>query len=489
MTYRTRASWFALIALYPVLGSLGLAGCVLAPSGTRTEQERMTEQARHYEPPLDSRELPPLPSPAGWQDALHRAFLANGDLEAAYFEWKAAMTRIDQSATWPNSNLAVSYGFMFSNEKMKTWNRNSFGFGFDPAMSLQLPIKPETAGKVAFQEARAAGFRFLKTKFDVQQRVLNAFYDLALVEERIRIQQDNVRLLEQVSQSARVRVQAGAPQQDLLKAQIEYRMAQNELGNMEAEARGMRAMLNGMLSLPPDVLVAIPPTLPAPRPELADDARLIAMGVAQNPELAALAAQVAGRQDALELARLRYIPDINPQFSFTGSVSQTVGAMVMLPTMVPAIQGAINESAAMLRSAEAMSRQTGRDRVASFVAALYFMRNAERQVKLFEQDILPLAQQTMNSSRQAYAAGTVAYADLIDSQRTLLNVRLMIAQVRIEREKRLAELETLAGTDIEALTTAPPAASASPPTSPTTQPASSATTAPAAMSAGNEDTP
>jgi outer membrane protein TolC len=64
---------------------------------------------------------------------------------------------------------------------------------------------------------------------------------------------------------------------------------------------------------------------------------------------------------------------------------------------------------------------------------------------------MPLAQQALDSSRRAYSVGTLGFADLIDSQRTLLDVRRMIAEARIEREKRLAELEALAGVDIETL--------------------------------------
>ena len=415
------------------------------------------EQHSQFEQPIEKRELPPLPSPADWRDILRHAFLANGELEASYFEWKAAMARITQAASWPNSDFMVGYSYMFSSDNIKGWNRNTFAFQPDPSMNLQLPIKSAQAGKVALQEARAAGYRFLALKFDLQRRVLDAYYDLALARERIRIQRQNVDLLHGLSESARARVQAGAPQQDLLKAQIDYGLAENELGNLEAQSGSAQAILNALLSRAPEAPITLEPVLPAARSVPANDSQLIAMGVAQNPELAGLAAEVARRADALELARLRYIPDLNPQFAFTGSISQTVGAMVMLPTTVPAIQGAIAESRAMLRSSQATARQTSRDRAASFVAALYFMRNAERQAALYQKSILSLADQALNSSRVSYMSGTLSYADLIDSQRTLLNVRLMTAEARIEREKRLAELESLAGTDIETLSQPAPA--------------------------------
>lgn len=442
----------------------GLSGCVLAPKGTKEEQARLDAASHPYEPPVEARQLPELPPQVEWRDVLHRAFLANGELESAYFEWKAALARIDQAAAWPNSNIALSYSYMFSPGNMKAWDRSTISAGFDPAMNLAAPVKARTAGKVALETARAAGERFRAMKFELQRRVLSAYLDFALTEEEVRIQRDNLTLLKLVADSAANRAQAGGPQQDLLKAQIERELAENDLATLEAEAGSMRVMLNGMLARDPDAALTLAPALPTSRPIAADDARLIAMGVEQNPELAGLARQVAGRKDAVELAKLAYLPDFNLSAGFTGSVSQFVGGMVMLPTNVPAIRGAINEAQAMLRSSEAMARQTNRDRAASFVAALYILRNSERQMQLFQQRIAPTAQQLFNSSRQSYAAGTIGFADLIDSQRTLLDVRRMIAEARIQREKRLAELEALAGVDVETL--------AGPATAPATHPAS-----------------
>jgi outer membrane protein TolC len=155
---------------------------------------------------------------------------------------------------------------------------------------------------------------------------------------------------------------------------------------------------------------------------------------------------------------MAYIPDINPMAAFTGGASQMVGAMVVLPTTIPEIRGRIDEARAMLRASEAMLRQTRSDRAAGFVAALYALRNAERQAAVFRETILPRAQQALAASRQSYATGTGSFTDLIDSQRTLLDVRLMVAEAQVEREKRLAELEALAGVDVETLarsTTAP----------------------------------
>ena len=431
--------------------TLALGGCVLAPPGTGDEHARLRLASPAFEPRFEARQLPEMPAIADWRDILSRAFLANGELESSYFEWKAAFARIDEVATWPNSNVALSFSYMFSSGNMKAWNRTTIGAGFDPSMNLSLPVKTRTAGKVALDAAREAGDKFRAVKFDLQRRVLLAYLDLALTEERMRIERDNLAFLKLLADSAADRAAAGGPMQDLFKALIESQTAQNDLAGLEAKASSMRGMLNGMLGRDAGAPIEFAPNLPAPRPVAADDAKLIAVAVAQNPELAALAQQVAGRADAVELARLAYLPDVIPSASITGSLSQSLGAMLMLPTKLPAIRAAIDEAQSMTRSAEAMLRQAKQDRAASFVADLYLMRNAERESLLYRERIVPAARQLVSSSRNAYAAGSVVFADLIDSERMFIAVRRMVAEAQIERERRLSELEALAGVDIETL--------------------------------------
>ncbi|MFI5381617.1 MAG: TolC family protein [Tepidisphaerales bacterium] len=451
---------FSMTFLWAAVGAmLLLSGCVLAPKETKDEQHRLELAGKAYEPEIDRRAIAPLPAAPSWPDVLQRAFLTNGDIEAAYFDWKAAMARVQQAGAYPNTNVSLNFSYLFSKERMKSWDRTTLGAGFDPAMPLQWPGKVEQAARVALDDALGKGKRFEAAKFALQQKVLVGWYDLALLCEKIRIQQENVDLLNMLVETATQRVRAGAPQQDLLKAQTEHELARNELANLQNELKMSRAMLNGMIGRPAGEPLDPPAELPPARTIPVDDARLLAVAVDNNPELAALAHDVQGKTDALELARMQYIPDISPQFSITGNIEKMLGTMVTLPSNLPRIKGAIEESRAMLRSTQAMARQVRSERGASFVATLYSLRNNERQIALFNDSVLPRARQVLAASHKAYASGNIGFADLIDSQRTLLEVRSLIAEARMSREKRLVELETLAGVDVEALSR------------PTTQPA------------------
>ena len=452
-----------------------LSGCVMKPKGAPEMEKALEKAGEPYVKPFEKRTLPELPQPAEWRDVLYRGLLANGEVESAYFEWSAAVQRITEQGAWPNSNVQLGADYQITPSNMKAWDRTTLSLGFDSAMNLSAPIKIRKQAQVAYQAADEAAERFRAAKFKVQRQILTQYLDLARMQEQVRIQQENLKLLKLLVQNAKSRVQAGAPQQDLLKAQLELRSAEAMLQGDQAQVSSMRAMLNGMLSRDAQAPLVLPTALPAPRELLATDDRLIAMAVDGNPELAALAAQVRGRSNAIELAKMKYIPDISPNFTNTGDISRSIGAMVVLPTTIPLIEATIRETQAMLRSSQAMLRQTRSDRAASFVATLYILRNDEKQHELFEARIMLAAREVLRSARAAYSSGSVGYVELVEAQRTVLNVQLQIVNLYVDREKRLAELEELAGVDMETLAGK---AATRPTTMPATMPAIQSTTMP-----------
>jgi outer membrane protein TolC len=247
-------------------------------------------------------------------------------------------------------------------------------------------------------------------------------------------------------------VEAGsATQQDLLKAQTEVELAVNDLATLRAQAPPAAARLNALLGRPADAPVPLPQALPAPRPLPLADGEVIRLGAERSPELQALSREVAGREEALSLARQAYIPDFGLSFSFTGSIAQNAGAMLVIPLRLEAIRAGIEQARAGIRAVQAARAQYERDLAASFVLNLYVLRNDERQVALFEGSIIPRARQTVEIARTAYSAGRVGFVELLDAQRTLLDARLAASQLRIEREKALAAIETWAAVDVEAM--------------------------------------
>lgn len=429
---------------------ISMSGCVLAPREFAAEKERAAAAGTAFEAPLEQRSIAELPENPTWRDLLQRAFLASGELEAAYFEWKAALERVNVAAGYPNTNVSVGFEYLFSPGNTKAWDRSTLDVGFDPMQNLSFPTKSLAAGRVALDEARAAGKRFAAARFDLQRRVLTAYLDYALTAEKIRIHHAHERLLRLAAESANTRVRSGATQREVLAAGIAHRLGDDEVKVMDAELPRARATLNALLGRLPDAPLPAPAALPEPR-AVAGDAELLAVAVTNNPELAALAQAAAGRADAVDLARQQYFPDINPFAGFTGSAEQAVGAMITLPTTILQIRASIREARAMHRAAQALLRQRTADRGAEFAAALISLRDSERRAGLFATQIRPLAELAAGNARASYVTGAGTLSEVLEAEEALLDVDLMIAEARVEREKRVAEIEALAGVDMEAI--------------------------------------
>jgi hypothetical protein len=426
---------------------LALGACVAHPPGEREERERALKVGEQFDEQLAP---PRLPDHPGAEDYLHAAFLANGELRQRYWEWRSAIERIPQDASPPNA--ALTFAYLFGDGHMNAWDRTTLGITNDPMTNISLPSKLAIAGRKALEVARAAGLRFEAAKFRLQAQTLSLYYDLALHAELLRAQEARLALLSMADAGASAGASTGADgQTDLLRISTELDLARNDLANLHSELPPLVARLNALVGRAPDASVPLPDSLPEPRPMRATDDEILHAAAERSPELAALDREIAGREEALELARKARLPDINLSFSITGSISQTLGGMLVLPTRTEAIEGGIEQARADLRAAQAARIQYSRDLTASFVLDLYVLRNAERQIVLFHDVIVPRAQLLAQTSLSSIASGHSPLANALGAQRMLLDARLTLAMLRVEREKALTAIETWTEIDVEAL--------------------------------------
>jgi outer membrane protein TolC len=413
-----------------------VAGCTSHPAGERAERAAASDAGRAFAEPA-----PPLPENPTVDDLVRRALLANADLERAYWEWRSAIEQIPQDGTQP-TNLVLFAGVPITRGST-SFDRTTVTLANDPMADILWPSKPATAARRALEMARAAGLRFQKTRLELRGNVLGAYDDYALTAELIRLEEENAQLLRTTATTAEARNRAGAGQQDLLKARNELDLSLNDLAKLRSQLPAQRAALNALLDRPAAAPLAVPATLPTTRPIETSDERLLARAAARNPELAALARDVAGKQEGLQLARLHYLPDFSLSASSDlAGVSQSLMGMVTVPLLRhEAIDAAVRQAEATLRAADAMRRQAGNDLAAVVVADLATIRDADRQLALYERTVLPRARQMVTLSRSAYEAGQASLLDLLDSQRSLISIRRLVANVRVTREKRLADLE------------------------------------------------
>lgn len=436
-----------MFALLPTLGS----SCVLAPAGLKAERAKLDAQDGDYASEFAARVWPALPESPALEDFLQRAFLSNGEIEAAWHAWRAAVAKVTRMSTWPNTNVELGLEHVFSSENVKAWDRTTLSAGFDAADTLELPSKTAQRGDVALAEARAAGERFRSAKFGLQRRFLETWIALAKLEAETKLRTESLALLSSLASAAERSAALGANQAELVRARLELASEEDAIARLKSMCSQMCVQLHAMVGAPADVEIHAPEEFPAPRALDVSDADLFALAATTNPKLAEFAMEVRGRTDALALARAAWLPDIVPSAGFTGSVAQFVGVSLSLPTGVPAVRAAIEEARADLDRSRALARQSQVDVRASITAELLALRDAERAREFLDASILPLTQQLEASSRNAYAGGTATQREWLEVARTALLARMALLDARAARETSLARIEEWIGVDLETL--------------------------------------
>jgi cobalt-zinc-cadmium efflux system outer membrane protein len=427
----------------------GLAGCTVHPPGEREERDAALQSGKPFEKRIEARQVPPLPQNPTADQLVEYALLTNAELEQHYWEWRSAIEQIPQDGT-QSTTLNVAAGTTITNGHT-SWGSSTVALSNDPMTDIKWPGKLDAAAKQTLENARAAGQRFIKAKYDLRNKVLSAYYDYALTAELIRLEQSNLQLLKTTATVTEARNRAGSSsQEDVLKAGNEVDMSGNDIANMESQLPGERAAINALLSRPADASLPAPKELPPARPLVYADGELVELAAKQNPELIALADEIRGRSEGIRLAKLQYVPDFNLSAGTDlMGVTQSVLGQATIPIFrYEALNAAIAQAEANLRASEAMRRQAGNDLTVQVVADIAIIRDADRQLDLFEHTILPRAREVITVGRSAYETGHGSLLDLLDDQRSLIAIEGLIGNLRTTRDKRMVELESITTSDL-----------------------------------------
>jgi outer membrane protein TolC len=388
--------------------------------------------------------LAPLAESPPIEGVLERGFRTNPEVEQRYFAWEAALARVTQATALPQPRF--SYELLFSRERIRSWDRTTLGL----EQMIPLPQRRSREGKMAFAEAQAAGRMLEEAKFGVQAELIEAWQELWMIDRRIAIEEENLELLRQFATVTRQRVAVGrAMQADASKADLETAAAENQLASLAAQRKAALGRINALLSRPVDApLRAREPAYREPL-RVRDD-QVLRWAAERNPELGALAFEVQGRENALELARLAYIPDLELSFDMTGSMERMVESMVELPMNLSRIRAGIDGARADLRAARAELRGRRNQVGAEVVLQLYLARDSERQLAVYREQLLPRARDVLHTIESSYATGGASFLELLDAQRSLLELEQMAVELEGTRGIAIGELEKLCALDFGA---------------------------------------
>ncbi len=276
-----------------------------------------------------------------------------------------------------------------------------------------------------------------------------AYGHLALSEQILRLDQENLQYAETLAAAAQTQFDLGnQPQVQVFGAELEVARARRQVYRSQAAADQARASLNAALGRDPALPVTLREALAPPAPSF-DETALPALGLARRPELRQAQALVAEAEGELAAARSARRPELALQARLTPEGQGGVALSLSLPHLDGGSLRAQEQRAAALLAAREREVEAVRNTVRLDIAdALTAFRAAQAQTRVFEEQVLRQSRRLTDLALLGYQEGATSFLEVLEARRTLRAVNVDYFNAVAEQVLSLARLEWGVGGDL-----------------------------------------
>ncbi len=321
--------------------------------------------------------------------------------------------------------------------------------------TFPFPGKLSRREAVARAQAEIADKRLAMSSVEVVLAVRRAYWSLRFAESAERITTESESVLNAIANAIHARFGVGqGAQQDALQSEVAHSTLRTTLQKRRQAVLSARRALNASVGRLPVANVSAS-TAPTAGEVKLDRRALVRAARRKNPVVALRAAQVAAARSSVDEARHDRWPDFQVGASYRfrqaapGDMSQGADMFglsfaVTLPVWMNAKQSSrVRESHAWLGAARADSADATLDVLSSLEQWLDTVERLNRQLKLYEVELLPEADQALDASIGDYQFGKVEVVSVLKNWEMQLQSKLQYAALLSEREISLAEIDAI----------------------------------------------
>jgi outer membrane protein, heavy metal efflux system len=379
----------------------------------------------------------------------------NPEIRAAANEREAASQRVAPAAALDDPMLEA--GLLNLPTRSFSFNREDMTMKM-LGLSQRIPYPGKRALKrdIAERDSESVAHAYQETVNRIARDVSTTYYELAFVQESMRVVQQNRAVVTQLLKVVEGRHSVGrATQVEVLKTQTQLSRMSEEQIKLERERPMLEAELNRMLGRPAH---NAPPLTLLPKLDTAaaSAASPEESTWANRPQLRALQTMVSRADRALELAQKDRYPDFDVRFAYgqrdsmpdgtrrSDLVSMTVA--INLPVWRATKTGpriaeaqALQEQAVNLYEAQRNETATRLHHQAATA------EQSLRAARLYDAEILPQSRLTFEAALAAYQVNRGELMPMLDAQMAIFNAELGYASAVSSYHKALAEIQFLSG--------------------------------------------
>ncbi len=381
--------------------------------------------------------------------AIERALHANPRVRAAKAEIDRTRGWYWQSISPPPPTVSVNYAFVPKGSPLSQFGERTF----EISQAFDFPTTVILHGTQASSETEDAEAAFSAVVSEVTAQVKIAYASVLSRKQKLELAGENLSIVADFARKSRVRRSVGeGTLLEQLTADVQRAQAQNSLETARNDLRiasdELRLLLGSRRDSANGALVLTDSIVFKAANATADELERIAAVSSAGLRTASIRSDIALR--GRTLAWSSFLPSFSVSYlrqtrdGVTGLHGASIGVSVPLWFMFDQ-RGRI-QAAEASADAAAHEFELARNSVSVAVRTAYAeMTNDERQVRLYQTDILPQAQEILRAAKASFDAGDISYLEYLQARQTAIQAKASSIDALLAFNISVARLEQIIG--------------------------------------------
>lgn len=298
---------------------------------------------------------------------------------------------------------------------------------------LEYPGKRSTRKSIASENVEILKLTLENTKIDVNYKLKKVFYDILLSSENLSLYRENHTVTRGLLELVNHRLKQGLGGDfDVAKASVEFIKSEKLLKESEGLLNLAKSQLNILINNPHDSPIDIQGNIATylPHSELSCD-DLIRSAMNRHPVILIQMHRIKGLDYNVALNKLSAKPDVDVGLAggleTLGNPDNNPVAEFSISVPMPIWdrkKGAIAQAKGEKKGAEEFLKQVQRDITQEVLDAFNKYTITQKTVRFYQEGIRTKTTNTRNIIRQSFEKGLINFLDVVDAQRTYLDVML-----------------------------------------------------------------
>ncbi|GJL76584.1 TolC family protein [Nitrosomonas sp.] len=372
----------------------------------------------------------------------------NPGLAAIQATAEAAAYRIDPAGALDDPVL--SYGIApLTHDSSRGINQR-----FDVSQKIPWPGTLAARKAAARNDALAVSSEADMLQLLVITQTKAAYAEWHFIHEALNIHHATQALIDELTVATQVRYATGlATKQDALQAEVELNNLKNQELVLLRQQVSIQARINALLNRAPDASLPEAEPIVVSRRQPPAFQELQALALTHHPEFSQLNAQISAGQSRITLAEKAFLPDFQVGMGYNSlwddaDKRTTFGVSINIPLDRSKRKSVLNQARADTRRAEWLLVERRAELLADLAQARAEVIEAQSSVALYQDKLVPLAEEYLESAIVDYQSGAGGFLNVITAEQRKLTTDLAHARARADYVRRLAELERWTGASI-----------------------------------------